>query len=41
MELKKNQEIRVEITDLTNDGEGLGKIDGFPFLLKIQCREMW
>lgn len=34
MELKKNQEIRVEITDLTNDGEGLGKIDGFPFFIK-------
>lgn len=31
---QKNQMIRVEITDMGTDGEGIGKIDGFPFFVK-------
>ena len=30
----KNQLIDVEITDITNDGEGVGKVDGFTFFIK-------
>ena len=30
----KNQLIRVEITDIGSDGEGIGKIDGFTFFIK-------
>lgn len=31
---EKNQMIRVEITDMGIEGEGIGKIDGFPFFIK-------
>ena len=34
MDFQKNQTIRLEITDLGNEGEGIGKIDGFPFFVK-------
>ena len=34
MELKKNDEISLEIIDLTNTGEGIGKIDGYPLFVK-------
>ena len=34
MELKKNDEVSLEIIDLTNTGEGIGKIDGFPLFVK-------
>ena len=34
MELKKNEEVRVTIADLTSTGEGIGKIDGFPLFIK-------
>ncbi len=30
----KNQQIQLEITDLNTDGEGIGKVDGFPFFVK-------
>lgn len=30
----KNQIVLVEITDIGMDGEGIGKIDGFPFFIK-------
>lgn len=30
----KNQLLEVEITDMTNDGEGVGKIDGYTFFIK-------
>ena len=33
-EFKKNQEIALIIEDFTKDGEGLGKIQGFPFFVK-------
>lgn len=31
---EKNQMIRVEITDMGTEGEGIGKIDGFTFFIK-------
>ncbi|MCR4640988.1 MAG: 23S rRNA (uracil(1939)-C(5))-methyltransferase RlmD [Lachnospiraceae bacterium] len=31
---KKNDEIKLTITDLGSEGEGIGKIDGFPFFVK-------
>ena len=31
---QKNQMILVEITDIGTEGEGIGKIDGFPFFIK-------
>ncbi len=31
---EKNQMIQVEITDMGSEGEGIGKIDGFPFFIK-------
>ncbi|MCD8327169.1 MAG: 23S rRNA (uracil(1939)-C(5))-methyltransferase RlmD [Lachnospiraceae bacterium] len=34
MQFIKNQQIRLEITDLNTDGEGIGKVDGFPFFMK-------
>ena len=30
----KNQLLEVEITDITNDGEGVGKLDGYTFFIK-------
>ncbi len=33
-DLKKNQEIILEIEDFTKEGEGLGKYQGFPFFVK-------
>ena len=30
----KNQEIVLEITDMGNEGEGIGKMDGYPFFIK-------
>ncbi len=34
MEYKKNTEIELDITDISNEGEGIGKSDGFPFFVK-------
>lgn len=34
MEYKKNDLITVEILDMGTDGEGIGKIDGYPFFIK-------
>lgn len=34
MVYEKNQILTVEITDMTADGEGIGKIDGYPFFIK-------
>ncbi len=34
MVYEKNQLLTVEITDMTTDGEGIGKIDGYPFFVK-------
>lgn len=34
MNYEKNQIVTVEITDIGMDGEGIGKIDGFPFFIK-------
>ena len=34
MGFEKNQILTVEITDMTSDGEGIGKVDGFPFFIK-------
>lgn len=31
---QKNQEIELSITAMGNDGEGIGKIDGYPFFVK-------
>ena len=31
---EKNQVLTVEIIDITSEGEGIGKIDGFPFFVK-------
>lgn len=32
--LQKNEEVRVQITDLTQEGEGIGRADGFPLFIK-------
>ena len=34
MEYKKNQELKVTITDCGNDGEGIGKVDGYTLFVK-------
>ncbi len=34
MNFEKNQLITVDIVDMTSEGEGLGKLDGFPFFVK-------
>ena len=34
MEYSKNQILEIKITDMGNDGEGIGKIDGYPFFIK-------
>ncbi|MBQ9512017.1 MAG: class I SAM-dependent RNA methyltransferase, partial [Lachnospiraceae bacterium] len=34
MSWTKNQEIELHITDLTSEGAGIGKIDGYPFFVK-------
>ena len=34
MEIKKNQDFEVIIEDLGADGEGIGKIEGFPLFIK-------
>ncbi len=34
IELKKNDLVTVEITDIGTDGEGIGKVDGFPLFIK-------
>ncbi|MCQ2081902.1 MAG: 23S rRNA (uracil(1939)-C(5))-methyltransferase RlmD [Lachnospiraceae bacterium] len=31
---KKNELLNVKITDMTNEGEGIGKVDGFTFFVK-------
>lgn len=31
---QKNQLLEVDITDITNDGEGVGKLDGYTFFIK-------
>ena len=34
MEYKKNDIVTVEIQDISNEGEGIGKIEGYPFFVK-------
>ncbi len=34
MNFQKNQVVTVEIIDMTSDGEGIGKIEGYPFFVK-------
>lgn len=34
MDFEKNQILTVEIVDITSEGEGIGKIDGYPFFVK-------
>ncbi|MBQ8598410.1 MAG: 23S rRNA (uracil(1939)-C(5))-methyltransferase RlmD [Lachnospiraceae bacterium] len=34
MNFQKNQLVTVEIIDMTSDGEGIGKLDGYPFFVK-------
>lgn len=34
MSYEKNQILTVEIADMTSEGEGVGKLDGFPFFVK-------
>lgn len=34
MNFRKNQILTVEIVDITSEGEGIGKIEGFPFFVK-------
>lgn len=34
MNVRKNQILTVEIVDITSEGEGIGKIEGFPFFVK-------
>ena len=34
MNFQKNQVVTVEIIDMTSDGEGIGKIDSYPFFIK-------
>lgn len=34
MEYKKNDLVTVEITDMSNEGEGIGKLSGYPFFIK-------
>ncbi|MBO4559946.1 MAG: 23S rRNA (uracil(1939)-C(5))-methyltransferase RlmD [Lachnospiraceae bacterium] len=34
MEIKKNDEFKIEITDLGSEGEGIGRFDGMPFFIK-------
>ncbi len=34
MSYEKNQILTVEISDITSDGEGIGKVEGFPFFVK-------
>ncbi len=33
-QIEKNDVIELEITDMTSDGKGIGKLDGFPFFIK-------
>ena len=34
MSYEKNQILTVEIVDITSEGEGIGKINGYPFFIK-------
>ena len=34
MIFEKNQLITLDITDLSHDGEGIGKVEGFTFFVK-------
>ena len=34
MPYEKNQILTVEIEDITSEGEGIGKISGYPFFVK-------
>ena len=34
MDFVKNQVITLEITDISHEGEGIGKVDGFTFFVK-------
>ena len=34
MEVKKNEVFDIVIEDMTNEGEGIGKFQGFPFFVK-------
>ena len=36
----KDQILTVEITDIGNDGEGIGKVDGYTSLLKMRLSGM-
>jgi len=34
MEFKKNDIVTIEIEDISSEGEGIGKVDGYPFFVK-------
>ena len=34
MQVNKNEEFDITIEDLTTEGEGIGKFQGFPFFVK-------
>ena len=34
MDYKKNDIVTIEIQDISHDGEGIGKINGYPFFVK-------
>ena len=34
MDYKKNDIVTIEIRDISHEGEGIGKIDGYPFFVK-------
>ncbi len=34
MGYEKNQILTVDIEDITSDGEGIGKVNGYPFFVK-------
>ncbi len=36
MEFKKNDMVTVKIEDMSHDGSGIGKADGYTFLSKTQ-----
>ena len=36
MEYKKNDVLTVTIEDIGNDGEGIGKVDGFALFVKVR-----
>ena len=39
MQLKKNDLINLEIEDMSAEGEGIGKLDGFTFFVKDDAQD--